>query len=44
MASIRILGTGSYVPPNVVTNFDLQRMELDTTDEWRIMTWKSRPF
>jgi 3-oxoacyl-[acyl-carrier-protein] synthase-3 len=34
MASIRILGTGSYLPPNVVTNFDLQRMGLDTTDEW----------
>ncbi|MEW6669300.1 MAG: beta-ketoacyl-ACP synthase III [Thermodesulfobacteriota bacterium] len=32
--SIRILGTGSYVPPKVLTNFDLQEMGLDTTDEW----------
>lgn len=28
-----ILGVGSYVPPKVVTNFDLEKM-LDTTDEW----------
>jgi len=34
MSSIRILGTGSYVPPKVLTNFDLQEMGLDTTDEW----------
>ncbi|HDM09921.1 MAG: ketoacyl-ACP synthase III [Deltaproteobacteria bacterium] len=34
MKSIRILGTGSYVPPKVLTNFDLQKMGLDTTDEW----------
>jgi 3-oxoacyl-[acyl-carrier-protein] synthase-3 len=34
MGSIRILGTGSYVPPRVLTNFDLQKMGLDTTDEW----------
>ncbi len=34
MKSIRILGTGSYVPPKVLTNFDLQEMGLDTTDEW----------
>lgn len=34
MGSIRILGTGSYVPPKVLTNFDLQAMGLDTTDEW----------
>lgn len=34
MASIRILGTGSYVPPRRLTNFDLQKMGLDTTDEW----------
>ena len=34
MESIRILGTGSYVPPEVLTNFDLQKMGLDTTDEW----------
>jgi 3-oxoacyl-[acyl-carrier-protein] synthase-3 len=34
MASARILGTGFYVPPKVLTNFDLQKMGLDTTDEW----------
>ncbi len=34
MASIRILGTGSYVPPKVLTNLDLQKMGLDTTDDW----------
>jgi 3-oxoacyl-[acyl-carrier-protein] synthase-3 len=32
--SIRILGTGSYVPPKRLTNFDLENMGLDTTDEW----------
>jgi len=31
--SIRILGTGSYLPPNVVTNDDLAK-SLDTSDEW----------
>jgi len=34
MEPIRILGTGSYVPPKRLTNFDLQEMGLDTTDEW----------
>ena len=34
MESVRILGTGSYVPPKVLTNYDLQKMGLDTTDEW----------
>jgi 3-oxoacyl-[acyl-carrier-protein] synthase-3 len=34
MESIRILGTGFYVPPKVLNNFDLQKMGLDTTDEW----------
>ena len=34
MESVRILGTGSYVPPKKLTNFDLQEMGLDTTDEW----------
>jgi len=33
-SSIRILGTGSYVPPKRLTNADLQAMGLDTTDEW----------
>ncbi|RLB20640.1 MAG: ketoacyl-ACP synthase III [Deltaproteobacteria bacterium] len=34
MKTMRIMGTGSYVPPKVLTNFDLQKMGLDTTDEW----------
>lgn len=34
MDSVRILGTGSYLPPKVLTNFDLQKMGLETTDEW----------
>ena len=34
MQSIRILGTGSYVPPERLTNSDLENMGLDTTDEW----------
>jgi len=34
MKKIRILGTGSYVPPKVLTNYDLQKMGLDTTHEW----------
>ena len=34
METVRIIGTGSYVPPNVPTNFDLEEMGLDTTDEW----------
>ena len=28
-----ILGTGHYVPPKVVTNFDLEKM-MDTSNEW----------
>ncbi|RPI79954.1 MAG: ketoacyl-ACP synthase III [Desulfobacteraceae bacterium] len=32
--SIRILGTGSYLPPKRITNLDIQNMGLDTTDEW----------
>jgi 3-oxoacyl-[acyl-carrier-protein] synthase-3 len=32
--SIRILGTGSHVPPKRLTNDDLQKMGLDTSDEW----------
>jgi 3-oxoacyl-[acyl-carrier-protein] synthase III len=34
MKSIRILGTGSYVPPKILHNDDLQKMGLDTSDEW----------
>ena len=30
---IRIVGTGSYVPEKVLTNFDLERM-VDTSDAW----------
>jgi len=30
---IGIVGTGSYVPEKVITNFDLEKI-LDTTDEW----------
>ena len=29
----RIIGTGSYLPPKVVTNFDLEKT-LDTSDDW----------
>ena len=36
METVRILGTGSYVPPKVLSNLDLQKMGLDTTDEWII--------
>ena len=31
--SIRIAGTGSYVPERRLTNFDLERM-VETSDEW----------
>lgn len=34
MDTVRIMGTGSHVPSKVLTNFDLQKMGLDTTDEW----------
>ncbi|MDR3708518.1 MAG: ketoacyl-ACP synthase III [Capsulimonadaceae bacterium] len=33
LTSVGILGTGSQVPDNVVTNFDLEK-RLDTSDEW----------
>lgn len=29
----RIIGTGSYLPEKILTNFDLEKM-VDTTDEW----------
>ncbi|MBT3431525.1 MAG: beta-ketoacyl-ACP synthase 3, partial [Candidatus Thioglobus sp.] len=29
----RIIGTGSYLPPKIVTNHDLEKI-LDTSDEW----------
>jgi len=34
MESIRILGTGSYLPPKVLTNYDLEKKGLDTTHDW----------
>lgn len=34
MDTIRILGTGSFVPARVLTNADLVEMGLDTSDEW----------
>ena len=34
MEAIRILGTGSYVPPKVLSNIDIEKMGLDTSDEW----------
>ena len=34
METIRILGTGSYVPPKILTNDDLVAQGLDTSDEW----------
>ena len=34
MQSIRILGTGSYLPPKRLKNTDLENMGLDTSDEW----------
>lgn len=33
MVSVGIVGTGSYVPDKVLTNFDLEKM-VDTNDEW----------
>jgi 3-oxoacyl-[acyl-carrier-protein] synthase-3 len=33
MIRSRIIATGSYVPPKVLTNFDLEKM-VDTSDEW----------
>jgi 3-oxoacyl-[acyl-carrier-protein] synthase-3 len=33
MMKSRIIGTGSYVPPKVLTNLDLEK-KVDTSDEW----------
>ncbi|MGB5984200.1 MAG: beta-ketoacyl-ACP synthase III [Desulfobacterales bacterium] len=33
---IKITGTGSYLPPKVMTNADFMAMGLDTSDEWII--------
>ena len=35
MIRSRIIATGSYAPPGVLTNFDLEKM-VDTSDEWII--------
>ena len=35
MIKSRIIATGSYVPPKVLTNADLEKM-VDTSDEWII--------
>jgi 3-oxoacyl-[acyl-carrier-protein] synthase-3 len=34
MESVRILGTGSYLPTKVITNYDLEKSGLDTTHDW----------
>jgi 3-oxoacyl-[acyl-carrier-protein] synthase-3 len=34
METVRISGTGAYLPPKILKNADLQAMGLDTTDEW----------
>jgi len=36
MMTVNILGTGSYVPPKILNNQDLEAMGLDTSDEWII--------
>lgn len=33
MKKTKILSTGSYVPPKILTNFDLEKM-VETSDEW----------
>ena len=34
MEAISILGTGSYLPSRILTNYDLEKRGLDTTHEW----------
>ena len=34
MESINILGTGSYLPSTILTNYDLEESGLNTTHEW----------
>ena len=36
MIRTRIIGTGSYVPPDILTNDNLSEM-VDTSDEWSSM-------
>ena len=33
MVNSKIIGTGSYLPSKILTNFDLEKM-VDTSDEW----------
>jgi 3-oxoacyl-[acyl-carrier-protein] synthase-3 len=33
MSRVKIIGTGSYLPEKILTNFDLEKM-VDTSDEW----------
>ena len=33
MTYAKILGTGSYLPEKIITNFDLEKM-VDTTNDW----------
>lgn len=35
MVKSRIIATGAYLPPKILTNFDLEKM-VDTSDEWII--------
>ena len=41
MQSIGIKGIGYYVPENVFTNFDFEKI-IDTSDEWKNENWYSR--
>lgn len=34
MDAVRIIGTGSYLPPKILSNSDLEKMGLKTTDAW----------
>ena len=36
MKSVKIVGTGSYVPPKVLGNSEFEKLGLETTDEWII--------
>ena len=34
MESVCIVGTGSFLPPKVLSNDDLRQMGVDTSNEW----------
>ena len=34
MGNVKIIGTGSFLPPKPITNFDLVDKGLDTSDDW----------